>query len=562
MYLSPFNIETLPSLEPGNENVTALGVLQTAMDQGLIPAGFPTNLWILQSFRYKENWAWYRGDHLEELYGYDKDGRPVYRYPLKMNPIRNFARKHASLVLGDISDGGTIPVRSMVKPKLAWWGEEPPDNTKGIAKKTQFFLQEVWANSNPRSMLYENALVSQILGGHVFRVNYVPWRSDLSIPITVRGVLPDFFLPLWSSDNPWDLLEAYIVYRIPRATAEREWPGMKMESYSPTYVTYVEHWDKEKYSITIDGKPLETRYTNAKTGSSIRVKYKDEENPFGFVPMVYIPRLREGSNYGSPLVPDIKGLQVEFNSRMADVGDAVRKAIHRRRIGRNISREPESRDLDKNSGSGEKYLDIGATNPAYEDKPELWAEDPPDWHNEVIAYNEFLWDQLNREGNLGPTAFGEDEGSQRSALTLAFRMWPATIIGKSQRMFWTDGLNAVDRLILRMANVHNVKVNGFSIPDDVLMQYDIEKDWDPMIPRDREAEVSEIIARLSGDTPSISLETALEKFGDIPDVKEEVAKIQEMLDKKQENAMSLKSASPAGDAFKGAPPSGGLEGGK
>ena len=141
-------------------------------------------------------------------------------------------------------------------------------------------------------------------------------------------------------------------------------------------------------------------------------------------------------------------------------------------------------------------------------------------------------------------------------------MWPATIIGKSQRMFWTDGLNAVDRLILRMANVHNVKVNGFSIPDDVLMQYDIEKDWDPMIPRDREAEVSEIIARLSGDTPSISLETALEKFGDIPDVKEEVAKIQEMLDKKQENAMSLKSASPAGDAFKGAPPSGGLEGGK
>jgi hypothetical protein len=561
MYLSPFNIETLPSLEPGNENVTALGLLQTAIDQGLIPAGFPTNLWVLQSFRYKENWAWYRGDHLEEIYGTDKDGRPVYRYPLKMNPIRNFARKHASLVLGDISDGQSVPVRSMVKPKLAWWGEEPPESVKKQAKKTQFFLQEVWSNSNPRSMFYENALVSQILGGHIFRVNYVPYRKDVSIPITVRGILPDYFLPLWSADNPWDLLEAYMVYRVPRATAERQWPSMKMDGPNLAFITYVEHWTKENYSVLIDGKPLETRYEN-KNGLNIRVKYENEPNPFGFVPMVYVPRLREGSNYGSPLVPDIKGLQIEFNSRMADVGDAVRKAIHRRRLGRNISREPESRDLDKNSGTGEKYLDIGYTNPAYEDKPELWAEDPPDWHGEVIAYNEFLWDQLNREGSLGPTAFGEDEGSQRSALTLAFRMWPATIIGKTQRMFWTDGLNAVDRMILRIANEHKVEINGFRIPDDFIMQYDIQKDWDPMIPRDREAEVSEIVARVSGENPTLSIETALEKFGDIPDVKEEIAKIQEMLDKKQENAMSLKGQGHEQDAYKPAKPSGGLEGGE
>lgn len=555
MFLSPFNLSTLPSLEPGNENTTALGLLQTAMEQGLLPAGFPTNQWMLQSVRYKEYWAWYRGDHLEETIGTSKDGRPVYRYPLKLNPIRNFARKHASLVLGDVSDGSGVPVRSVVKPKMAYFGEDAPESAKTKAMEAQFFLNEVWSGSNPRSMLYENALLSQILGGHVFKVNYVPYRKDLAVPVWIKNIVPDFFLPLWNADDPWDLLEAYIVYRIPRAAAERQWPSMKFEGNHLTYVTYVEHWTKDHYSIMLDGKPLETRY------ETVRVKYDKEPNPFGFVPMVYIPRLREGSNYGSSLIPDIQGLTVEFNARMADVGDAVRKAIHRRRLGRNISREPEARDLDKNSGSGEKYLDIGYTNPAYDGPPELWAEDPPDWHNEIINYNTFLWDQLNREGNLGPTAFGEDEGSQRSALTLAFRMWPATIIGKAQRQFWTDGMNVVDRMILQIATTHNIKVNGKSIPKDALQQFDISKDWDPMIPRDREAEVAEIIARLGSATPSISLKTALEKFGDVPDIKQEIDRIEEAQEKKQQDAIKQNTAGQNND-FKQAKTAGGLEGGE
>lgn len=515
MFLTPFSHSLLPT--SATEDAASYAVLQMAITEGLLPPHFPIALWQAQADRYRYYWSWFRGDVLQELSAETKDKRPIYRYPLKINPIRNFARKHAALVLGDIPDTPQHVIKSVVKPKLAYFGGSPDEKTREVASFVENSLNEVWHGSNSNSIFYENAVISQHLGGHVLKVNYSPWRKDLLIPIWVRNLVPDFFLPLWSADNPWDLLECYVIYRIPRAAAERQWPLIKFKTQLP-YSVYCEHWTKDEYSITVDGVPLEIRYDGGK------MKYDKTENVFGVVPFAYIPRYREGGYYGASMVPDIDGLAMEFNSRSADIGDAIRKSVHRKWLGRNLAQNPTERELNK----AEKFVDIGNTNPMWEGPPELWAADSPTWSPEMMKYNDFLWDQLLREGSLGPTAFGHDEGSQRSALTLAFRMWPSTISARAQRLFWTDGLNAIDHIILRMMESQKIKVNGKSIPLDSATMFDVNKDWLSMIPRDRESEVSEIILR--AQTELISTETALEMFGNIPDVQQEVERIREWME--------------------------------
>ena len=252
--------------------------------------------------------------------------------------------------------------------------------------------------------------------------------------------------------------------------------------------------------------------------------YDNLPNPLGFVPFVYIPRLREGFYYGSSIVPDVSGMAIEFNSRTADEGDAMRKSAHIRYMGKNISGEIVTRPLDKR---GNEYLDLGYSNPAFDGEPSLEPLPAPQWADTFSGYKEFLWSQLMRDGGMGPIAFGEDEGSQRSALTLAFRMWPSTTIAKQQRSFWTDGLNQIGRYILRAASIKDIRVNGRSIPHQIDKFLDLAPDWLPMIPRDREQQVNEVILQVQAGI--MTPERAFKTLGDVPDIADEVKATKEWL---------------------------------
>lgn len=497
----------------GDDASGVISLMQLDQDAGRLPQNFPLILWQEQSARYLWYWSWHRGEVLEEEMGKTKDGRTVYRYPLKLNPVRNFARKHAALLFGEVPDTPIPMVKTIITPKTIF--ADPTDTMKKDALFYASLVNEVWTANNGRSIQYENGEISQFLGGSVFQVGYTPWREDLLIPVTVKNIYPNFFLPIWSTDSYYDLLEAWVIYRIPAATAREMWNIEPIRD--ATSVLYAEHWTRKEYSITVDGKALEATYPNG-----MRVTFDHLPNPFGFVPFVYIPRLREGSYYGSSFIPDIAGLALEFNSRTADEGDAMRKTVQQRFKGSNITGEITTRKLDD---KGNVYLDLGVTNPALDDPPELSPLDPPQWDNAYSAHKTFLWDQLLREAGLGPIAFGEDEGSQRSALTLAFRMWPSTVVAKAQRTFWTDGLNQVARYILRIIAIKHVYVAGKTVSAGFEKLYDIAPDWLPMIPRDREAQVNEIILRLQSN--SISIEKALEDFGDVSDIKAEVDRIRD-----------------------------------
>lgn len=526
-----YNANTLVGLEDRrsvSESV-ALEVLQleAAQKNGIIPATFPIDRWSAQAIRYRTYWSWFNGDVLEETVGQTKDGRPIYRYPLKINPVRNFAQKHVNLLFGEVPDTPTPLVKIVAAPKALI--ANPSDALKKSANFCASLVNEVWTASSGRSIQEEAGLNSQFLGGAVFQIDYVPWRTDLLVPLKIKYIYPDFFLPVWKPDDYNELLEAFVVYRLNPVEAHLNW---QLTDTSAALPIYVEHWTKDHYTIMVDGKPLQARYPDGTT-----ITYFERPNPWGFVPFEYIPRLRAGNFYGLSFVPNVSGLALELNARTADEGDAMRLTAHPRYKGRNLTNQIQEKSLDNR---GNTYLDLGMKNPLTQADPELDNLDPPEWTESFSQHKTYLWSQMMREGDLGPIAYGEDEGSQRSALTLAFRMYPSTSMARRQRSYWTDGLRRIAHKILSMSAQIGVSIDGQRVPANFAQQIDLSPDWLPMIPRDREAQVNEIVALVQAGL--MSPEKALEDLGNVPDVKVELERIRDWLTFRAELDMSTGQA--------------------
>ena len=108
-------------------------------------------------------------------------------------------------------------------------------------------------------------------------------------------------------------------------------------------------------------------------------------------------------------------------------------------------------------------------------------------------------------------AEGEDEGSQRSAATLIMRMWPLTSHVKSERAFWNSGLNSLHKIILRM--MEEKKLYGITKRH---LELRLKSKWHPILPRDRQAFVEELVARMGVNLGSP--EHLLALAGDVEDI--------------------------------------------
>lgn len=509
-----------PGTNPGIEyerTPTSLAAQVTHMSSENLPQNFPITLWEAQARRYLDYWGWFRGDYLSEQVGVTKEGKPIYRHPLGINAVRNISRKHAAVLLGEETfDSPKPPIKTLATPKLPLNGSKPTDEDKQLAQLFQNLVNEVWIGSKGRSLQRENAVLTQFLGGCVFQLRWEPRRLDLTIPITIRTIPADFFLPIWS-DDPYILHEAYVVYRINGTVAKRQY------GYDGTAETviYVEHWTEKHFSIFINGEAITS---DLGTG---RMRMYEVPNKFGFVPFVYIPHVREGGFYGNSLVEDIRGLMVELNARKADIGDAIKDSTHRKRIGVNLTKTPREREI----LPGYKVIDIGQENPVYKNPPSIETEDPPQLSPGMAEFPDSLWTQLMREGNVSDISYGEDEGSQRSALTLAFRMYPSTSHARAERDFWNDGMIRMAWMIGRIIVIYSdylidkIKVK---LPADFWDRLTAYVDWNPMVPRDREQMVNEIVWRVQAGL--LSPRKALEDFGDIRNVDDELKEIREWLE--------------------------------
>lgn len=497
-----------------------MGHLSAMLDDKMLPIHFPIQQWNQQAVRYMDYWKWYRGDYLAEVAGLDANGQPVAKYPLQINSIRNFARKYAGVVLGEDNYDSTQPqIRTMAIPRNPMTGENPSEQDKQLAKTFENIVNSVWQCSQGRAIQTEGVLLSQFLGGTVFKVKWSPHLIDeLPIPITIEHIAADHFMPVWTLGNYYKLQAAYVVYRIPAVIARQEYEYQDLPGV--THSLYVEHWTDKEYSIFLDGKPLKSKADGT--------VYDHLPNPFGFVPFVYMPARREGSFYGSSFIPDVAGLVKEYNARLANVADVVIMNIKRRRYMTNVGKNIRERTI----GTDTPVIDLGSDFGAAKHPPAVEVEDPPAMSDPLVNFvSNNLWRQLVREADLPDIAFGEDEGSQRSALTLAFRMYPLTTRARITRAFWTEGMSEIAKMIGRMmvAKADVLKDMGVQdmVPLDFAKRLEIGVDWRPMIPRDREQMVNEAV--LFTQANIMSPQRAIELSGNVRNVQDELKLIEDFM---------------------------------
>lgn len=495
-----------------DRRVGTSGAIPYAEDE--FPALFPYVRWNLQVNRYFEYWRYFTGDIWNETVPNEKDenGEPILKYPLQINYIKTMALKHNFILWGEIQDGPGPIVPMRINTRLEEDADAPTPQEKKKAKRLENFINRVWIENKGSILQYEGGLISQFLGGIVYKLNFDPDNFNLEYGIKIEQLLPDFFMPVWDTSDPDNLLEVYIVWRVPAREANLRF-GYPTPGDGAVDPLYIEHWTHKKLRITIGGIPVKH------TVNGEEIIYDDIPNELGFIPFVYIARERAGNFYGLSLIDDLKGLARELNARLADFGDSIHESVHRDIYFTNVTQGLKTIEMP----NGRDGINMGVTNPTNGSDPEVNVVDPPQIADNLATYPDQLREQFARDAFTPKVADGEDEGSQRSALTLAFRMWPMTSMIRAQRLRWSNGLTQIAKMITRFAVIHELG----NIDKSFLSGYDYSCDWPVMIPRDREQLVNEVVLALQ--TQMLTPLAGMKKLDLVQDPNEEFENLKEWL---------------------------------
>lgn len=475
--------------------------IQRNYAQSDFPPMFPYDVWMWQHALYERRWNYYSGANWNETVPgmTDAEGKPVLKWPLSTNFLKTLCMKRNYTLWGETPDSAELPVTMKAVPRVS--GKDELDTTaQQRCGELSMFVNKVFAENNCRTLLMEGGLVQQFLGGVVFRVGWNPSERDIDDQpigdgIFIEMILPDFFLPIWDTRNPNRLLECWFIQRVPNREATLRFGHQSEQSGKMNNPIYIEHWTRESVTITLDDKPI-----MISTGTE-SITYKDAPNPFGFVPFVYIPTERDGGYYGASAIDGLERLAEEVNSRLADIGDVIQEGAHREIFIRNVN-NPVSRDI----GGTRPAIDLGLSAGPSKADPDAFSIDPPTLPDALVSFPKELRNLLGIDAFIPAVAEGTDEGSQRSALTLAFRMWPLTTKMRAIRASWQEALSRLSKMIAEIAIQKGV--GGISREHTKNIIWEV--DWSPMIPRDRETEVNEAI--LSVQAGIMHPTTAIERL--------------------------------------------------
>lgn len=446
---------------------------------------YPLMAWEEQRLKYWKYWRHFDGDWLDDT---TSDTDQTLKFPLKLNPFNMACMLHAGFLFGEVSDGTDPLTTAVVEP----WNRDSGAQAKEDATKLTDTINRVWYENGGRGIQQEAGVVSQVCGGCVYGVKYDPQLERRGrLPIRIDHLMPEYFFPVPSPFEYWDLLECFVAFMINGTQAH----DLYKVTPSADNVLYQEHWTQKRYDISVDGAA-------AKWGD-IPLRGK----PIGeYVPYVYIPHMRSGQFYGTSLLANRRDLAEEINERFADVGDIVSENA---RLLPAVVGSPKISV--RRLSYGVTVLDINAGVPGQNPPTIIYPSGNQvnsatvDWAKELL--------NLARTGvYTPPVCYGMDEGSQRSALTLALRLIPLVVHIRQERTYWTTGLNQIDRMILAIAAKQGI--NG--VKPSQIQDIRIWQEWAPVLPRDREALVNEMILRLNSYL--IDPTTAMEKMGDIRDL--------------------------------------------
>lgn len=454
--------------------------------------GFPYVEWSELLTKYEESERWVRGDQLEEQS--TVAGKKIESYPLKINPLYNTIQKHAGALFGDWNSS-TYMTRIVARVT--------DDAQKARALEVERTLTDLYTVNQFRSKMLEAAIHSQVYGGCIWRLAWTPWDEKEPASISIDIVHPKSFVAEVDGFGYLNLAGAWIVKKI--TYQEAKGYGYSKGDTDPFY-WYVEHITRTEMKhwvndvpVTINGLPI------------------SGPNPFGFVPVIYIPHMRVTGFYGVNAIDHLFGIVTELNARWADLGDAVNDDSHPVYWMSGVQGTPKWVKLSS-------WLDvIDLPSPislsGAQQSPTLQASTSTT--RSSTAMNQMvteLWDLYMREAQTPPVAYGEDEGSQRSSLTLLTRFYPLVSHAGMERVWWTDALVVLNKYLMKMMLL---KVPG--LIKDTDLKYIIKIDWPPYLMRDADAKYQELVAR--AEAGICSLEHLIGLTEEVDDPSAEVDKV-------------------------------------
>jgi hypothetical protein len=435
--------------------------------------GFPYEEYSKNLERYTEMESWFDGTALDETV--QQDGEEVDLYPVKLNPLPGTVEKHTHFLFGQVSQDD----RPLVSPRGVAFDDSEESRT--IVEQVENLLAQTWWENNGRALQWESGSGSQIYGGCIWHVIYDPYDKMRSVPIRLETVHPKYFVGLPKANDMWSLQEAWIVQPITHKEAASMGVDIPEEE-APWLIT---HYTMTDMDIWINNKPA-FRFIDGEGW-----KPMSGANPWGMVPVVYLPHTRVMTFYGQNVIDILTGIIKEMNLRVADYGDAVTVDAHAYVATRNVHGAPTVQTIAPNL----KVINLG-TNQSYTGHdtgdPDIIQVRNATASSPMKDLVEMLYAIYRRLATLPSVVDGEDEGSQRSGLTLAMRMIALTSHTEAERVFWTAGLVLVNRLILRMllvANDARVTIRHATTR--------LKLEWAPILPRDREMIVEEAVTLMA-----------------------------------------------------------------
>jgi hypothetical protein len=493
--------------------------------------GFPFIEYTTLQAKYERSANWYSGRALAEVM--KAEGQEVEKYPIRLNPLPTTCMKHVFALFGDIpNDTRPLVVPRFLAPSSGD-SEGKEETNKKLIHEAEESVNLVWWENFGRTLQIKNGILSQIFGGCVFGLKWVPEEALYrEVPLKIETIDPRFFVGFPIPGDEFRLQECWIVKPIDWKTAE--YYGVKIEQTQPAY--WIEHWTSLTYEIKINDAPIK-HPTDPEWKSS-------GPNEWGFVPFVYIPHVRVGGFYGQNVIDNLIGIVKEWNLRLADYGDAVSVDAHNIAVASDV--QGQIRPLKPINGL--TVLDIGntASITGADQKPTLTELHKASASAAMGDLVQLLMGEYRRDSFVPAIADGEDEGSQRSSLTLTTRMWPLVFHTTMERIFWTGALDWFSKMILII-----LQKKGISGITEEHLKLRSKQLWYPILPKDREAVVNEAVNRST--TNLGSPQTLLENLGDVEDIDGEIDLIKEWVtfledskSKQEVNGFSQNPVTPTG----------------
>jgi len=145
-------------------------------------------------------------------------------------------------------------------------------------------------------------------------------------------------------------------------------------------------------------------------------------------------------------------------------------------------------------------------------EPDAFTLDTAELPAGTLEFLKLLLETTDKLAFIPPVAFGQDEGSQRSGMTLLMRMFPLAEAIQSARLEWSDRMSRLAEYSIEMLRAKGKGKQGW-------MKHQVGIEFAPILPKDIEAMVNEVA--LMRKTGVMSLERAIEKQG-VKDVDGEI----------------------------------------